>query len=151
MEKKYQRKLVNSTNPFQNRIIISVMVPALVACMMCLIMLAYVYYMAQHLAYYAKTDASWPDMFMPWFLDVSQFLRVVPGLLLIITGSMLGVAVWSFYFSNKLVGPYTRIIRELDDIISGKSKKPITLREGDDMFMELFKRINQLIEKIPSK
>ena len=149
MKKKCQRKLLNPTNPFQNRIIISVMIPAVIACIMCLAMLCYVYYVAQHLALYSRADASWPDMFMPWFLDVSQFLRMAPGMLLIITGLMLGAAIWSYYFSNQLVGPYNRIIRELDDVVSGKSKKPIILRKDDDMFAELFKRVNQLIEKLP--
>ena len=149
MEKKYQRKLLSTTNPFQSRIIISVMIPAVIACIMCLSMLCYVYYVAQHLALFSRADASWPDIFMPWFLDVSQFLKMVPGMLLIITGLMLGAAMWSFYFSNKLVGPYIRIIRELDDVVGGKSKKPIILRKDDDMFAELFKRINQLIEKLP--
>lgn len=55
--------------------------------------------------------------------------------------------VLSFVISHHLVGPFGRIIKELDDIIEGKSQKMlITSRPGDDLAADLLKRINVLVE-----
>ena len=74
---------------------------------------------------------------------------MIPSFLFMISFLMLAAIVWSFDFSNKLLGPHDRIVNELDDVLAGKGKKPIVLRRGDDMFMDLVKRINILVEKLP--
>ena len=56
------------------------------------------------------------------------------------------IILWSFSVSLNLVGAFERIINELDDVISGKSNKPIHARPTDDLANELLKRINVLIE-----
>jgi len=62
---------------------------------------------------------------------------------------MLLVVFWTYFASNKIVGPYERILRELDAILDGGPKKAIGTRKGDEMFSEILKRINVLIEKLP--
>ena len=52
----------------------------------------------------------------------------------------------SFVISHHLVGPFGRIIRELDDVIEGRSQKMITSRPGDDLAADLLKRVNVLVE-----
>lgn len=51
----------------------------------------------------------------------------------------------SFIISHHIVGPFGRIIKELDSIIEGNSTKPITSRPGDDLAKDLLKRINVLV------
>lgn len=53
----------------------------------------------------------------------------------------------AFVISHHLVGPFGRIVKELDDVIDGKSKRmTITSRPGDDLAADLLKRINILVE-----
>ena len=57
--------------------------------------------------------------------------------------------VWAYKVSNRLVGPFERILRELDSIIEGKEKRHLHVRKGDELAEELLKRINVLIDKTP--
>ena len=52
----------------------------------------------------------------------------------------------SFVISHHIVGPFGRIIKELDDVLAGKASKLITSRPGDDLAAEILKRINILVE-----
>lgn len=52
----------------------------------------------------------------------------------------------SFVISHHIVGPFGRIIKELDDIVEGKSKRLITSRPGDDLAEDLLKRVNVLVK-----
>lgn len=57
---------------------------------------------------------------------------------------------WSFSVSSNIVGAFERIIRELDKIIGGGTKRPIIARTHDDLANELLKRINILISRTPA-
>ena len=61
--------------------------------------------------------------------------------------SVLAVIFWTFRISNRYLGPYERVINDLDDVLSGAKKGHIMTRKGDVIFEELLKRINALIEK----
>jgi len=52
----------------------------------------------------------------------------------------------AFVISNTLVGAFGRIIRELDEIIAGSSKKFITSRPNDTLSADLLKRVNVLVK-----
>ena len=144
-----QRNPFVNLNPYQQRIILAIMLPALLACLICLFSLIYVYYISSHLVFYSKVDFSRPDIYVPWFLKINRLAAVIPWVLFIIASIMFAVIVWSYEFSNRIAGPHERIVRELDDILAGKGKKPIILRSRDDMFLELTKKINQLVDKLP--
>ena len=57
------------------------------------------------------------------------------------------IGVITYFFVRRLLGALPRVLAELDDRISGKSKGPIALRKGD-YGKELIDRVNILIEKI---
>ena len=52
-----------------------------------------------------------------------------------------------FRFVNRIFGPYSRILKELDDILAGERHQLLFLRK-DDYGQELIDRINALIEKL---
>jgi hypothetical protein len=60
---------------------------------------------------------------------------------------LIGVLYWSFSLSLHLVGAFERIIKELDEVIGGRSSKPLSARPKDELANELLKRINVLIER----
>ncbi|HDZ77557.1 MAG TPA: methyl-accepting chemotaxis protein [Candidatus Omnitrophica bacterium] len=49
--------------------------------------------------------------------------------------------------THRIVGPFDRIIRELDKRIEGNTNEAITLRDNDK-FLPLVERINKLLNKI---
>lgn len=52
----------------------------------------------------------------------------------------------AFVISHHIVGPFGRIMKELDDIIDGKSQRKITSRPGDDLARDLLQRVNVLVD-----
>ena len=69
------------------------------------------------------------------------------AIVLLLCAIIISTVMFSFIISHHLVGPFGRIIKELDDIIDGKSKRLIiTSRPGDDLAADLLKRVNILVE-----
>lgn len=60
---------------------------------------------------------------------------------------MFFIFLWMYNIIQKIVGPFARIIRELDEIIKGDKKELLTVRKDDEMFIELLERINKLINR----
>jgi len=78
---------------------------------------------------------------------MDQLQRAIPILLTVATISMFAVIFWTLRISNRHFGSYDRVIGDLDDVLSGAKKEPLTTRKGDVIFEELLKRINALIKK----
>ena len=79
--------------------------------------------------------------------SVANLIYTFTGVLVFILCSIILLAITiAFVISHHLVGAFGRIIRELDDIIEGKSKRSITYRPGDELAGDLLKRVNVLVE-----
>ena len=147
MAAKFKRSLLR-TNKYQDLIIYSVLVPCLFVSSISLASVFYIRYIAGHLTFFSHMDPSHPELMIPWFIDINRFNKIIPWVLFTIMCMMFLMIVWTFYFSNKLIGPYERVLRELKEVLCGEKKSPIGYRKGD-MFEELIKRINDLIKKLP--
>ena len=88
-----------------------------------------------------------PNIAKMFSFDTVQIQQAIPYFLMIIIVMLIFIILWAYYKTNKIIGPHDRIIRELDEIIVGKRKSPLTVRHDDDMFGELLERINTIIEK----
>ncbi len=64
--------------------------------------------------------------------------------------SILLILIIAHKIAHRIVGPFDRIIRELDERIEGKTNTPITVRDNDK-FLPLVERINKLLNKINAK
>jgi hypothetical protein len=49
------------------------------------------------------------------------------------------------YKAANMVGSFDRILREMDQVIDGSEKKPLTSRKDDELTQQLLRRINVLI------
>jgi hypothetical protein len=78
-------------------------------------------------------------------IDVIQYREALPYMLIAIAVMLICIVAWTYYISNRIVGPHDRIINELDQLIEGKHKGSLTVRKDDRMFAEIVKRINKLI------
>ncbi|UCG35301.1 MAG: hypothetical protein JSW17_00435 [Candidatus Omnitrophota bacterium] len=74
--------------------------------------------------------------------------RKVIIILLVVTPIVLAVLlVFAYRMTHAMLGPYDRIIKELDDRIKGKESGDISLRKKDK-FWPLVNKINRLLHKI---
>ncbi len=129
-KKPYKRSLLFHINTFQKQLIL----PVMLSCLFSLVCLAYLYYYSDVGRLIYNDQYYFLKMALPWILISLAFLFIV---------------LWTYYVSNKIVGPFERVLREVDDILAGKGKKKIGIRSKDGMFEELVKRINALVERLP--
>ena len=85
---------------------------------------------------------SWNDFFM----EVVN--RRIFNLLACFWALLLFILMITYRVSNILLGPFERMLKELDDVIQNKKKKTIIAREEDELANELLKRINVLIDRM---
>lgn len=131
----FKRNIIFHTNKYQRRILIPVLGCAFLACNLALMCLAYFYY-SENKGKIFNVSFEQFKFFVPWFVIGASCL-------------LLFFLLWTYYISNKMVGPFHRVIKELDDILETKSKKRIMTRPGDELFEELLKRINTLVDRLP--
>ncbi len=81
------------------------------------------------------------------FYDKVKFVNDMSGLMvtLMCLFFMLSL-VGAFIISHNMVGAFGRIIRELDEIIAGRSERLISSRPNDTLTKDLLKRVNVLVE-----
>ncbi len=106
----------------------------MLSCLFSLVCLTYLYRYTDVGSVIYNDQYYFLKMALPWILISLAFLFIV---------------LWTYYISNKIVGPFERVLREVDDILAGKGKKKIGMRKGDVMFEELVKRIDALVERLP--
>jgi len=73
--------------------------------------------------------------------------RVTSILLVILPVVILLILAFSFKLTHRLVGPFDRIVRELDEFIQGEKSDTIHIRENDK-FRPLVDRINILLKRL---
>ncbi len=74
------------------------------------------------------------------FYHWSAFLVVALAVIFVLA------LIWVYVASNRWVGAFERIIREMDGVIAGKSKNHISARKNDVLALDLLKRVNALID-----
>ncbi|MBF0101834.1 MAG: hypothetical protein HQK77_13095 [Desulfobacterales bacterium] len=143
MDKIPPRSLIFHVNKYQVRLIL----PILISIILIMILLGLFYYLSFHTTQTVyDTDKSTMVVFNHY---LGMLEKMIPIILILLCILIVVLVYWIYYISNKLVGPFDRIVRELDQIMDGTKKKhPITVRKGDEMFDQLLKRVNQLIEKV---
>jgi len=128
--KPYKRNFFTHINQFQKNLLYSVLVPCFIGCIIILLCLDYLYY--DYHAFLNRYEYRHIKYVILWLLPTIAFI-------------LFGVSMIMFYASNKIVGPYDRIIHELDDMLEKGERRALSVRKGDKMFEELLKRFNKLI------
>ncbi len=128
----FKRNIFRHVNKFQARVLFYILALGVCALGMMVLFLAYLY-ADQNSLFYT----------IPSVTIKSAILIALPVTALAIVISCL----YAFYLTNKILGPYERIIRELDEVLATNDRREVTVRCGDEMFSELLKRINALITR----
>ncbi|MCB9772615.1 MAG: hypothetical protein H6754_08720 [Candidatus Omnitrophica bacterium] len=149
MSKEFKRLLFVNVNKYQQQVLIPSLILCLLACAGVIYTLYYISYINQSVAAICHIDTSTLTYDVPWFMQMHSFNKVVPWILFGMTTVLLIIICWMFYVSNRILGPSIRVLKELDEILTGQRKDPIGTRKGDEFFEEFLKRVNTLIKKIP--
>ena len=142
------RSLFTHITKYQQRILLPALVVCLISCAATLYCLYYITYVGNNLAAICNLDTARLQHDIPSLIDIHRFNRIVPWFLFGMTVVLSLVICRLYYISNKLLGPSERILKELDQMLSGERKDPVGTRPGDEIFEELFKRINPLLKRI---
>jgi uncharacterized protein involved in cysteine biosynthesis len=138
MTDKSQRKKFGNINRYQMAIIMATFMPTLIICFAITILLIICYWDLIDIIV-NQSAATSIQIISDWSVLIVSVVWIAFALLLL----------WAYYLSLRLVGPFERINRELDEIIEGKHRNKITARKKDNLAKELLQRINVLIERLP--
>jgi len=121
---KRPRKLFIPGNKYQTKVIFLAFFPTLLICLFLDLLIA-------------LAEKGYLDLLSRWSWGIAAVL----------SGIFVYALIRVFFVSSHLVGPFDRIIKELDTVIANNSARAITARPGDELANELLKRINILIQK----
>ncbi|MBF0397894.1 MAG: hypothetical protein HQK78_14030 [Desulfobacterales bacterium] len=145
MSEKHKRHLIFNINKFQVRILL----PMLLSALIILSFLSLIYYLSisktSTILESSKGTTIVYDYSLGYLGSIETFF---PFLTVIMSIIVVILIFWTYRISNRLVGPYERIIKEIDEILEGKRENITPLRKGDEMFEKLLNRINILIEML---
>ncbi len=69
-------------------------------------------------------------------------------LFLALAACFLAVVASTYVASRNVLGPFDRLLREMDEMLDGRrERKPLSVRAKDTLAHELVKRVNKLIER----
>lgn len=115
-------------------IFFAALLPALVACL-CLFFLIF---------NITATEIGIPEVIAYNILPAAQKVTIILAIAAPLTIILILIA--ARRISHRIVGPFDRIVRELDEHLAGKRKGHIILRRGDK-FLPLIERINKTLDK----
>jgi len=144
----FKRLLFINVNKYQQQVLLPCMVICLLSCLGVFYAMYYISYVNQNIAIICRIDIATMAQDVPWFVHLHSFNKVVPWIFFALMVVLFSIVLWMYRVSNQVLGPSARVLKELDDILSGQRKEPIGSRPGDELFEELLKRINVLIQKM---
>ncbi|MDP2940296.1 MAG: hypothetical protein Q8O13_09520 [Candidatus Omnitrophota bacterium] len=138
--KKNNKRQFFICNKFQKRILLlvflSVLIPVVLTC-------ACLYYLIFNII---ANELVFPEAIAYSLIPSAK--KVIIIILICVPFSLLITFWWAYYVSYKFAGPLSRLYRELDERIEGKTRAHIRFRKGDYL-SELADKINALLDKLP--
>ena len=125
-------------NPHQWPIILICIIPLLMICVLLTLVMYFFFHEFENFIVYGDL-MSIPDFLQKWLITIIGGIWAFVILNIVI----------AYCVSSNLVGPFNRVIRELDAFLKENKIAGIHGRKSDTLANELGQRINQLIEKIP--
>lgn len=121
-------------NRYQVRVLLLVLVPPLIV-VAALAVVASLFFDQLLAVVQSGSEATLVDFLSEWKL---YFLLLLWGLLALIV-------LLSYVMSKNLLGAFTRLFREMDEMLAGQREPgPLQAREKDDLANELLDRVNRL-------
>ena len=138
MERYQKRKGYIHINRYQRPIILITLIPLFI---LCAVISIYVFYLKKEV------------------VNLILFTTDPPSIRTInIWGAWILASLWIFFtatswtvykISSRYLGPFERILREMDAILAGNGRTVIRARKGDNLANDLLARINQILKRLP--
>ena len=132
------RRVFLHTTKHQRQIIRLSVVPSTIFCVV-MYFLLHAFQNDMGEAIYAASDVASIKFVSEWAFALLSILLLYLG-----CGFL-----WAYAVSSDVVGPFDRIIRELDEVIDRGARQPITVRQRDELAEQLLKRVNVLVKNLP--
>ena len=132
MAKKFKRDILNNVNRPQSKILW----PFYIACLIALVCVISLVLIENPLFDASFNSQKLADSSVRGLL----IAKICLGLVIAIIFCLL--VYYAFYLSNRILGAYDRILKELDQMIIGGKKRPLKVRGEDQFFNEIVRRIN---------
>lgn len=132
------RKLFSNTSKHQARIIRLAVIPSFIFCALITLFCIEFRHEILDLILYGTR-----------MLTLHIVDRWVIPILIVLWSGFVFIAYTAYRISLEMVGPFTRINRELDMIIRGETRHHIKVRDEDELAFEVLERINILIDNLP--
>ncbi len=134
MTKTFHRNLFLNVNQYQLRVIM----PMMITLVFSLVFIGIIYYLVLHFNISVEESRR-----------LVLYQNIIPVVLILLSLFMLLFVYWIYTLTNRLLGPFERLIRELDEMLANQREwKHLKAREGDEMFEQLIQRINVLIDRM---
>jgi len=146
--KKHKRRLFLNVNKFQRRILYPALFFCFVSFFLSFFNLLYAGYLEHSLNRIHTLGVDNLQMVIPWYYSLLSYKIALPWFLFSALTMLCLMVYWIYYVSSKIIGPYDRILKGLDNIIDGDKEHKLSVRKKDEMFDELVKKINTLCKKI---
>ncbi len=131
--KENRRNIIFRLNKYERLIVYPVLISCLIVFFISVLCIMY--------SFFPKDFSITKDV------QLGQLSVLIPISLIVVFLLSIFVIFQTYYMSNKIIGPFERIVKELDEVVEGKRKQPLETRKGNEMFDDLLKLINQLIKK----
>ncbi len=129
-----KRKRLFHINKYQMRILGLVLVPPVII-LSVLALMSNLFFDQLLAAVESGSPTTLVDFLSQWRVNVFVALWLLLTLVVVLT----------YVVSRNLVGAFTRIFREMDELLAGRREpRPITARKHDDLANELLERMNRL-------
>ncbi len=130
-----KRKRAFPTNKYQKRVLMLAFIPIVIV-YVALISFATLFKHELMNVMLMDSPAMGIQFLIKWHITVIFVLAVI----------FIAILIWAYKISANLVGAFERILKEMDEVIAGRSQRKIKARAKDDLANELLHRVNQLID-----
>lgn len=138
MKTKNNKRYRTFANKLHREIYLTILIAALAPCFIITIVLYYVIFNVM------ATQAAIPEAIAYNIIPSARKVSLI--LILAAPAAVFVILLVAYNITNKILGPYDRILRELDECVTGKKLGHIVIRKKDK-FKPLVDGINKLIDK----
>ncbi|MFP4473020.1 MAG: hypothetical protein ACLFPX_04010 [Candidatus Omnitrophota bacterium] len=131
---KHKRRYLSYANDFQKQIITLAFLPAII---FYLLTLAICFTMYQG---FLNMLLGGEDLAAVQLLSSGTFAVAT-----VLTLVLIGILAWLFVVSKNILGPFNRVIREMDEMIESREKKMLRVRDKDVLAKQVVDRVNRII------
>ena len=114
MAEKFKRVILYRFNKYQKKLLYPLLLVAVLACLVTVVFMQFF-----------LSSISFIDTQHFNYGEIRSWIGLATGVVVVTLVLLFAAIIWSCYITNKIVGPYERILRELAEAIKQKNKREL--------------------------